>query len=120
MWAPPSPGDQVLILAQEGSADHGVVVGRAFSGTQPAPSVATGELWLVHSSGTAIKLTNDGTVQVEGPMKVNGSMTVAGNLHVDGDVFDDHGALSDLRSKYNIHTHIDSRGGVTTVPDPQD
>ncbi len=120
MWSPPSPGDQVLVLSQEGNADHGVIVGRAFSGTQPAPSAATGELWLAHSSGTAIKLTNDGTVHIEGPLKVNGSVTVAGDIHVTGDVFDSRGSLSDLREKYDVHTHLDSRGGITTVPNPQD
>src|SRR4051794_35688610 len=36
MYCPPAPGDQVLVLAQEGDADHGVIVGRAFSTGQQA------------------------------------------------------------------------------------
>lgn len=120
MWCPPSPGDQVLVLAQEGSSDHGVVVGHAFSGSQTAPAAASGEFWLVHSSGSALKLTNDGTVHVNGPLNVNGTVTVVGDLHVSGDVFDSHNSLSDLREKYDAHTHIDSRGGTTTTPNLQD
>ena len=41
MICPPAPGDQVLVLAQEGAAEHGVIVGRIFSVNsvlQPAPS----------------------------------------------------------------------------------
>jgi phage baseplate assembly protein gpV len=103
MACPPSPGDQVLVLAQEGDAEHGVIVGRAFSDTQRAPAAPVGELWLVHKSGSFLKLANDGTVQVKG------------DLHVDGDVYDRHGPLDRLRQHYDAHTH---GGGAT--PSPQD
>jgi hypothetical protein len=43
-----------------------------------------------------------------------------GDLHVNGDVYDSHGALSGLRSHYDGHTHIDSRGGTTSLPSGQD
>ncbi|MEJ0016745.1 MAG: phage baseplate assembly protein V [Acetobacteraceae bacterium] len=108
LCCPPSPGDQVLVLAQEGDAEHGIIVGRAFSSTQSAPEVASGELWLVHRSGSFIKLLNDGTIQVKG------------DLHVAGDVFDRQGSLSRLRGHYNAHTHTDSRNGTTTTPNQQD
>lgn len=101
MCCPPSPGDQVLVVAQEGDAEHGIIIGCAFSNHQTPPETPIGELWLVHKSGSSIKLQNDGTVRVYG------------DLHVEGDVFDRHGMLSDLRSHYNAHTHLDSRGGVT-------
>jgi type VI secretion system (T6SS) baseplate-like injector VgrG len=52
MCCPPSPGDQVLVLAQEGDAEHGMIVGRAFSNTQATPATPVGELWLVHGSGS--------------------------------------------------------------------
>jgi len=57
----------------------------------------------VHKSGSFVKLTNDGTVQVKG------------DLHVDGDVYDRHGSLDRLRQHYDAHTH---GGGAT--PSPQD
>ncbi|HST75458.1 MAG TPA: phage baseplate assembly protein V [Acetobacteraceae bacterium] len=103
MACPPSPGDQVLVLSQEGDSEHGVIVGRAFSDTQRAPAAPVGELWLVHKGGSFLKLANDGTVQVKG------------DLHVDGDVYDRHGSLDRLRQHYDAHTH---GGGAT--PSPQD
>jgi phage baseplate assembly protein V len=99
----PSPGDQVLVLAQEGEAEHGVVVGGCFSDPRPAPQGAVGELVLRHASGTALRLGNDGVVRV------------IGDLHVSGRVFDGVGPLDSLRHVYNVHTH--PAGGP---PSPQD
>jgi len=104
MVCPPSPGEQVLVLAQEGDAEHGLIVGRAFSATTPPPRAEVGELWLVHKSGSFVKLANDGTVRVRG------------NLHVDGDVHDRHGSLAQLRAHYNAHVHA----SLTAPPNPQD
>ena len=108
LMCPPSPGDQVMVLAQEGNADHGVIIGAAFSPVQLPPAAPVGEFWLVHSSGSFIKLQNDGTIRMNG------------DLHVNGDVYDSHGALSGLRSHYDGHTHIDSRGSTTSLPSEQD
>lgn len=105
---PPSPGDQVLVLAQEGDAENGLIIGRAFSHSQPPPQAPVGELWLVHRSGSFIKLQNDGTVQING------------DLHVAGDVYDRQGPMSRLRDHYDAHTHADPQGGRTSVPSPQD
>jgi hypothetical protein len=108
MYAPPSPGDQVLVLAQEGEAEHGVIIGCAFSSAQTPPTTPVGELWLVHCAGSFIKLRNDGTIQMQG------------DLHVDGDIFDRQGSLSRLRGHYNGHTHSDSRGSTTTIANASD
>jgi phage gp45-like len=105
---PPSPGDQVLVLGQEGNADHGIIVGRAFSNTQPPPAAPVGELWLVHRSGSFIKLLNDGTISMHG------------DLHVAGDIYDRGGSLARLRGHYNGHTHSDSRGGSTSLTSQPD
>lgn len=105
---PPSPGDQVFVVPQEGDAEHGVIVGRAFSATQSSPSAPPGEMWLVHKSGTCIKLTNDGTVRV------------TGDLHVQGEVYDNQGSMNQIRSAHNKHTHTDSRAGFTSVPITQE
>jgi len=104
MACPPSPGDQVLVLAQEGDAEHGIIAGRAFSDAAATPAAPAGELWLVHKSGSFVKLSNDGTVRVKG------------DLHVDGDVHDAHGSLSQLRGHYNAHRHPPA----TAAASPQD
>lgn len=104
----PSPGDQVFVIGQEDDAENGVVVGSAFSSKRSPPQAPAGELWLVHATGTSLRLTNQGIVQI------------TGDLHVSGDVFDGHGPLSRLRATFNAHTHTDSRGGQTTIPNQQD
>jgi phage baseplate assembly protein V len=104
MVCPPRPGDQVLVLALEGDAENGVIVGASFSDRSRAPAASPGELWLVHASGAAIRLTNEGAVRV------------SGDLHVDGDVYDRAGSLARLRAHYDAHEHFGG-GGTTTQPD---
>ncbi len=104
----PMPGQQVLVLPQDGEGEHGVVVGGAWSDASAAPVAPVGELWLVHQSGSFLKLLNDGTVRVQG------------DLHVAGEVYDRHGSLNRLRGNYDAHTHGDPQGGSvgsTTAPD---
>ncbi len=105
---PPSPGDQVLILPQEGDAENGVVIGRSWSQTAATPQTAVGELWLTHRSGSYVRLLNDGTIGIRG------------DVHVDGDIYDRHGSLAGLRDVYNRHTHPDPQGSQTGRPNPQD
>ena len=104
MVCPPSPGDQVLVLAQEGDGEHGLIVGRAFSQAAKPPAAAVGEFLLAHKSGAFVKLANDGTVRIQG------------DLHVAGDVFDQHGSLARLRGHYNEHRHPPSNNSAN----PQD
>jgi phage baseplate assembly protein gpV len=120
MACPPTPGDQVLVLAQEGDAEHGLIVGRAFSLSQAPPAAPAGEFWLVHSSGTFLKLQNDGAVHINGNVSVTGNMLVSGDVRASGNLYDGHNSLADLRGHYNSHTHTDSRGGTTSVPNQQD
>lgn len=105
---PLTPGDQVFVLPQDGDAQHGVIVGAAYSRAQVPPQVPSGEFWLVHKSGASLKLCNDGTVQV------------VGDLHVNGDVYDRVGSLAHLRSTYNAHVHNIPPNAVSGAPSPQD
>ena len=109
MSCPPSPGDQVFVLAQEGQADHGVVVGRAWSDQMPTPQAPSGELWFVHQSGTFLKLASDGTI------RINGDLHLTGNVFATGNISDGTGSLSRLRQHYDTHTH--GSGPTTSQPD---
>lgn len=100
----PSPGDQVLVVPQEGDAEHGVIVGGCFSDSHRPPSAPAGEIWIVHASGTSLKLQNDGTVRIEG------------DLHVDGEVYDRYGSLDRLRRHYDAHVHA-SIGALPSLQD---
>jgi phage baseplate assembly protein V len=108
MTCPPTPGDQVLLVPQEGDAEQGVIVGRVFSVNQMPPAAPVGEFWLLHQSGSFLKLCNDGTIRING------------DLHVAGDVYDQHGPVSGLRAHYNSHTHIAGNNQVTSSPTPLD
>jgi len=108
---PPSPGDQVIVIWQEGDAEQGVIAGRLWSSSAIAVAAPPGELWLNHKSGTYLKLQNDGTIRSGG-----GTWWHHGDLQVSGDVYDGHGPLSGLRAHYNEHTHPPS----TVAPTPMD
>jgi hypothetical protein len=107
MVCPPNPGDQVLVVPQEGDIEQGIIIGRSFSNKQKPPAVPGGEFWLIHQSGSFLKLCNDGTIRI------------SGDLHVQGDVYDQHGPLSNLRTHYNSHRHSASNG-TTSPPTPLD
>jgi phage gp45-like len=108
MACPPNAGDQVLVVPQEGDMEQGIIIGRSYSTKQITPPAPAGEFWLVHETGSCLKLCGDGTIRI------------VGDVHVTGDVYDEHGSLSGLRAHYNTHTHRTSTGGNTTPPSPQD
>lgn len=108
MACPPSPGDQVLVIPQEGDAQHGLIVGRLYSNLVRPPQADPGEITLSHQSGCSLRLLNSGIVAIEG------------DLHVSGDVYDSYGSLSKLRNFYNAHVHLTSNGSDTSNPQPLD
>jgi hypothetical protein len=101
----------VLVLWQEGEAEHGIIVGRLWSSQAAVPDAPSGEFWLVHKSGSFLKLENDGSISSSAA-----TWTHQGNLRVSGDVYDSHGALSGLRGHYDSHVHPPS----STPPMPID
>lgn len=111
MACPPAPGDQVIVLWHEGDAEHGIVVGRLWSAQTTVPPAASGEIWIIHQSGSFLKLLNDGSIQSAAP-----TWTHSGDLHVTGDVSDSHGTLAALRAHYDEHTHPPSSAPAS----PQD
>lgn len=130
--SPPSEGDQVLVLPQEGDHENWCIVGRVFSTkAQPAnvPSaslgggdleggpktpIQSGEIGLVSKSGAVIRLCADGSIYFRGPV------TIDGDLVVNGDVSDRRGSLQRLRQNYNQHKDVDSRGDTAGLNDHQD
>jgi phage baseplate assembly protein gpV len=112
--APLAPGDQVLVVAQEGNAEHGVVIGGVWSAVDRPMATPVGELWIQHQTGSFVKLLNDGTIALQA-----GTVNVAGNLVVSGDISDRggaHGTVAALRGAYDGHIHADPQGGQTGLP----
>lgn len=107
----PGIGQQVLVVAECGDADSGVVVGAAFSQAHPPPQAASqpggsatpaqsGEALLIGQGGAVLRLCADGSIFIQADI-----VNIAGNLVVQGDVSDRHGSLDRLRGHYNAHTH---------------
>lgn len=115
---PPSVGDQVLVLFEEGDPDAGKVLGGFYSQADvPPQNPATGEpgkageFFIVHQSGSGLAFANDGTVRLiaegvltvdapqgveinaqDGGVTINGDITHDGNLATSGDITDRTGS----------------------------
>lgn len=123
IFAPPNIGDIVEVNYQEGSQQNAYVGLRSFTNLSPPLPVPSGELWLVHKTGAAIKLTNNGilsifsTVEIDitAPIvKVNSPSVSLGNL---SDSLT--GLMNDIAiSVYNTHTH-NYTDGVTDSPNEE-
>lgn len=112
--APLVPGAQVLVIAQEGDSEQGVVVGAVWSAVDAPLAAPAGEIWLQHQSGSFMKLHNDGTIALQAPVvNVTGSLVVSGNI---SDLNGAHGTLAALRNAHDTHAHADPQGGQTGLP----
>lgn len=85
MFAPPTPGDLVEVQFQEDSFEAGFVVGRFYNDSDRPLDVPSGEFWLVHQSGSFIKLMNDGKLLVNGHAEIDATaptinITATGNI----------------------------------------
>jgi phage baseplate assembly protein gpV len=112
--APLVPGAQVLVIAQEGDAEQGVVMGAIWSTVDQPLAAPAGELWLQHQSGSFVKLLNNGTIVLQASQ-----VNVTGNLVVSGDISDQggaHGNLAAFRQAYDDHEHGVPQGGTTGLP----
>ena len=112
--APPPLGAQVLVIAQEGDAEQGVIIGSVWSSVDKPIMAPAGEIWMQHQSGSFLKLLNDGTIAMNASV-----VNITGSLVVTGDISDQngaHGTLAALRNTYDSHTHADPQGGVSGLP----
>lgn len=86
--APPTDGDVVAVVCQEGDINAGIISLRLFNDNARPPSVQSGgtktyapsgEFWLAHQSGSLLKFHNDGSVELT--VNTNLAATVGGNLN---------------------------------------
>ena len=145
---PPNAGDQVILIPHDGDADNLVIVGSVYSQQQVPPNGVCGEFWLVHSTGSFVKLENNGNVAVNGASRVNvtavseinmtaPTVTITASsevqmvtplLTVTGDIVDNSTTnsltVAGARNDYDVHTHkvLNAQTGsstiITTVPSP--
>lgn len=104
MFAPPSIGAACALHFSEGNFGAPFAAQMLFNNTNLPVAVQSGEFWLVHESGSTLKLTNDGNVTLSGNVTVNidaqnvniGNLT-AGNLQ--------KLLTATAATVYNAHSH---------------
>lgn len=145
----PNEGDMVEVDFTDNDYATPKVIARFFSNAAVPPAVPSGEHWLVHESGSFIKVTNDGKVTVRdaggstvvmngdgtGTMSfadgltIDANTTVNGWIKASGDITDSTGSgnsrsMAGMRQVNNGHTHngTDSHGDsfVTDPPNQQE
>jgi phage baseplate assembly protein gpV len=70
IYSPPTPGDQVTVLHLEEHSGSGLIIGRCYDINHLPLAVNSGEWWLVHATGSFIKLTNDGKLSLNGDTEI--------------------------------------------------
>lgn len=70
-FAPPQYNDLVILVFAEADMQNPICGFRVFNDEDVAINVPPGECWMVHKSGTFIKLTNDGNLSLNGEVQIN-------------------------------------------------
>ncbi|MCB5423951.1 phage baseplate assembly protein V [Altererythrobacter sp. CC-YST694] len=122
-WAPPSVGEQVLLICPEADIAGAIILRGLLSNAFPAP--ASDENHHLHGpNGLTIKLTADGIViAAPGGIDITGDVTITGNLAVSGDA-DVDGTVTGqsdviaagISGKGHTHPGVQSGGASTAGP----
>lgn len=140
--AGPMIGAEVQIDFDSGTIGVGMAGGQFYNNEDRSPGPPSGELWIVHQSGSMLKFLNSGAVVIQDKagtvfslngngtsthtasngMTINANMQNNGNFQSSGSVTDlngSHGSLGDLRIKYNGHKHngVQTGSGTTNITD---
>ena len=129
IWLPPSIGEQVLVVAPEGDAARGLVIGSLASDANPqvgrGPGIAvqfgdgaefgydpiSHKLVIDLPVGATAELTASGGFTVKGPVTIEGDVEVTGKLTASDDVLGGGKSL-----KGHIHEKTQPGQGVSGKP----
>lgn len=105
MLGVPLVGSQVYVSFQEFNRASGTITGFHYDNSHIAPKNADGtfaqqgEMWLVHQSGSSIKLTNDGAIRTQANTFYHvGQLHVSGSIAADDNVSAGTGATGSFTS----------------------
>jgi len=117
MFAPPTIGAACAVHFSEGSSQGGFVSLLTFNSSFRPLAVDAGEFWLVHQTGSFIKLTNNGNIEISAnsTVNINAENVKIGKLSA--------GNLMKLLNEsaatvYNSHTHP-TPSGTSSPPTQQ-
>ena len=111
----PSIGDDVEVHFELGDLGNGSAASRFFNASASPPGpVASGEFWLVHQTGSLLKLTNDGNVALTSNVDLD--VTVGGNLNatVSGKLVASIGQDADLTVQGALNANVSGNSTLTT------
>jgi len=98
----PAIGAQVVVNFHDGDHDLGFISHQLFSVVDQPPSVPSGDLWLVHQNGQAVKLQASGTLAVVG---TNIEIGASGGSYLNV-------VTAAMVEFFNNHTHSDGGAGT--------
>jgi hypothetical protein len=117
LFAPPSEGDAVEIQFQEGDVEAGFICNRFYSKTDLNDTVPSGEFWLVHAKGTAIKIHNDGSLEIITNQNLNATIGGQANLTVTGKVVASAQEVDITATAVNITGQLSVSGNILSAAD---
>jgi phage baseplate assembly protein gpV len=79
-------GDLVAVEFEDGDVEAGLVGHRLFTDAAAPPAAPSGEAWLVHRAGQAVRLRNDGRIELSHPSGAVLSLEPDGSVHIQGDL----------------------------------
>lgn len=135
--AGPAIGAVIEVEFDSGLMGAGMAVGQFFNDVDRSPGPPSGQFWVIDSSGSSIKLTNDkkvtvtdgsgsavvmngdgtGTLNFASGLTVNGDTQINGKLQVSDSIADQNGAkgiLQKIRDVFNAHGHTGVQTGSGT------
>ncbi|HDT5217318.1 TPA: baseplate assembly protein [Enterobacter roggenkampii] len=135
--AGPMIGAEVQIDFDSGTIGVGMAGGQFYNNEDRSPGPPSGELWIVHQSGSMLKFFNNGAVVIQDKagtvfslngdgtsthtasngMTINANMQNNGNFQSAGSIADMnglHGTMNTIRVTYNGHNHHENGAGNNT------
>ncbi|MDK4804952.1 MAG: phage baseplate assembly protein V [Novosphingobium aromaticivorans] len=122
LFCPPSIGDAIEIDFQEGDGGVGTAGWRFFNDEDRPLTVPSGEMWLVHRSGSSIKLANDGALTLDSGAGASialkdGDITSVGNWAHTGKLTASDDVVAGGKSlKAHLHNDVQPGTGQSGPP----
>ena len=112
IFAGPAIGDQVEVQFPDGDLSSGIVSMRFFNDQARPLVVPSGEIWIVHKSGSMLKMHNDGSIEISAQtINSTGNWNHTGTLTASVDVIGGGKSL-----KTHTHGGVVPGGGNTGAP----
>ena len=136
--AGPMIGAEVEVNFDSGTVGVGMAGGQFYNNEDRCPGPPSGELWIVHQSGSMLKFLNSGKIVIQDSAgtainlngdgtrtdNASGGVTIVANIQNNGnfqssgfvkDQNGAHGSLGELRIKYNGHKHDGVQSGSSST-----